>query len=150
MRFYLAARYSRREELCDYREQLQAMGHRVTASWLNGGHQISDSGVPIGESGEALVEGDSGSTSPEAVALRQRFAQEDLFEIDEAEVLIAFTEPPRSPHSRGGRHVELGYALGREVPVWIVGYRENIFCWLDHVEFFDDWPAVTEHLETYY
>lgn len=33
---YLAARYSRREELCRYREELTALGYVVQARWLNG------------------------------------------------------------------------------------------------------------------
>lgn len=57
MKIYLAARYSRREELCGYRSELEARGHRVQARWLNGEHQLSNEGTPIGENGEALVEG---------------------------------------------------------------------------------------------
>jgi len=47
MKIYLASRYSRREELCGYRTQLESMGVEVTSRWLNGAHQISDTGVPI-------------------------------------------------------------------------------------------------------
>lgn len=57
MRIYLAGRYSRRLELCGYREQLRALGHVVDAVWLNGEHQVDDAGEPIGEHGESLVEG---------------------------------------------------------------------------------------------
>lgn len=137
MRIYLAARYSRRLELCGYREQLRSIGHTVDAVWLNGEHQISDHGTPIGESGEALVEGDDGSTTGRAAALRQKFAREDYRDVIMSDLLIAFTEPPRSNASRGGRHVELGIALGTMKRVWIVGPRENIFCWLEDVRQFD-------------
>lgn len=137
MRIYLASRYSRRIELCGYREQLRAIGHAIDAVWLNGEHQISDRGVPIGESGEALVEGDDGSTTGEAARLRQKFAQEDYRDVLMCDLLIAFTEPPRSNASRGGRHVEFGIALGLMKRVWIVGPRENIFCWLEDVRQFD-------------
>lgn len=34
MRIYLAARYSRREELLGYRDDLHAAGHVVTARWV--------------------------------------------------------------------------------------------------------------------
>ena len=134
MRIYLAARYSRREELCSYRSQLEAAGHVVTSRWLNGKHQISDAGKPIGEHGEALVEDGS---DDRAAQMRCRFAQEDFFDVVSCELLIAFTEVPRSGHSRGGRHVELGIALGTMKQVWIVGPRENIFCWLPEVPRFD-------------
>lgn len=147
MRIYLAARYSRREELCGYREQLRAAGHTVQAVWLDGEHQISDTGKPIGEHGEALVEGtlrpgerlSQEDMSARAAALRQKFAQDDFRDVTMCELLIAFTEPPRSGNSRGGRHVELGIALGHMKRVWIVGPRENIFCWLDDVRQFDNW-----------
>ncbi len=104
MRIYLAARYSRRLELCEYRAQLVSAGHTVDAVWLNGEHQIGDHGIPIGEHGEALVEGDDGSTSERAAALRQRFAQEDFRDVLMCDLLIAFTEQPTlHPHTAGNR-----------------------------------------------
>lgn len=146
MRIYLAARYSRRLELCGYRERLTAAGHVVEAVWLNGEHQISDRGSPIGDTGEALVEGDDGSTNVRAAALRSKFAQDDFRDVITCDMLIAFTEPPRSNASRGGRHVELGIALGLMKRVWIVGPRENIFCWLDDVRQFDTFEAALSAL----
>lgn len=148
MRIYLAARYSRREELCGYREQLRGIGFDVQAVWLNGEHQISDRGTPIGETGEALVEGDDGSTSGEAARLRQRFARDDFRDVAGCELLIAFTEQPRTSSSRGGRHVELGIALGLRKPVIIVGPRENIFCWLEDVRQFETWEACLDALQS--
>ena len=139
MKIYLAARYGRREELCGYREQLRAMGHDVQARWLDGGHQISDKGLPIGEHGENLVEGDSGGTSDEACALRAHFARDDWEDVNTAKLVINFTEPPRSKASRGGRHVEYGIALANKARVIVVGYRENIFHWLPVVEFYSTW-----------
>lgn len=128
MKIYLASRYSRREELCGYREKLRAAGHQVDAVWLNGQHQISDDD-----------EGDDGSVTDRAARLRSKFAAEDFRDVQFCELLIAFTEPPRSNTSRGGRHVELGIALGMMKRVWVVGHRENIFCWLEDVRFFATW-----------
>lgn len=139
MRVYLAARYSRRLELCEYRERIDSIeGFQVKSRWLNGEHQISDQGVPIGEKGESLVEcpeGDNGSLDPRACALRAKFAEDDVDDVLESDVLIAFTEPPRSNSSRGGRHVELGIAIGSGKLVCVVGHRENIFCWHEYVHF---------------
>jgi hypothetical protein len=149
MRIYLASRYSRRLELCGYREKLRAAGHLVDAEWLNGTHQISDSGQPIGEAGEALVEDDDGSSSDCAAALRSRFAMDDYRDVSMCELLIAFTEPPRSNASRGGRHVELGIALGLMKMVWIVGPRENIFCWLGDVQQFDTFDECLKALASF-
>lgn|SRR6185295_413284 len=147
MRIYLASRYGRRLELCGYRDQLQAAGHTVQAKWLDGQHQISDRGTPIGEAGEALVEGDDGSTSEKAAAMRNRFAMDDFRDVTMCEMLIAFTEQPRVTTSRGGRHVELGIALGLMKRVWIVGPRENIFCWLEDVRHFETWEECLEQLQ---
>lgn len=154
MIIYLASRYSRRLELCGYRDALRAMGHEVTSRWLDGGHQIDDAGVPIGDGGERLVEGDGGDDSERAAELRERFAREDIEDLVRAEALIAFTEPPRSSASRGGRHVELGIALGRNVAIRqqvcriaVVGYRENVFCWLPGITFWNGFEALRLHLE---
>lgn len=135
MKFYLAARYSRREELCGYREQLQAMGHTVTSRWLNGDHQISDTGLNVGNDPEA---------DQFTIAERERFAAEDLQDVLAADVLVAFTEPPRSTASRGGRHVEFGVAIGQPMPVAVIGPRENVFHCLPsvlHCETFDEFAA---------
>lgn len=139
MRIYLAARYSRREELCGYRAELQAMGHIVTSRWLNGNHQIDTSGKPIGESGEALVED---GADDRAAEMRAHFAQEDFFDVMNADMLIAFTEVPRSGHSRGGRHVELGIAIGTMKRIRIVGPRENVFCWLPEVRAYESFSML--------
>ena len=147
MKIYLAARYSRREELCAYRKQLEAVGHTVQARWLNGEHQLANDGTPIGENGAALVEGTlrSGEQLSEheqterAAALRSKFALDDWEDVNAAELVINFTEPPRSKANRGGRHVEYGIALARGIPVIVVGYRENIFHWLPAVRFVETW-----------
>lgn len=147
MKIYLAARYSRREELCLYREQLRSIGHDVQARWLDGEHQINESGAPIGNQGEALVEGDAGGTSEEASALRSKFALDDWEDVNAAELVISFTEPPRSKANRGGRHVEYGIALANKARVIVVGHRENIFHWLPQVEFYETWQQARESVE---
>ena len=148
LRIYLAARYSRRLELCEYRDEIhRATPHVVKAEWLNGNHQISDDGKPIGETGEALVEGDDGSTSAKAAALRAKFAQDDFRDVITCDLLIAFSEPPRSNASRGGRHVEFGVALGLAKRVWVVGPRENIFHWLEDVRQFETWEGCLARLK---
>lgn len=156
MQIYLAARYSRRLELCGYRDQLRAMGYTVQAVWLDGEHQISDQGTPIGEHGEALVEGSDrhGETTERAAQLRLKFAEDDLSDVQSCDLLIAFTEKPRSDaagRGRGGRHVELGIAIGQGKRIIIVGPRENIFCWLpeiDHYETFHDAAQSLQHRES--
>ena len=133
---YLAARYTRRLELCGYRDELAALGYEVTSRWLDGSHQLDNEGRPLGDTGELLFE----AASPEVDHFRWKFATDDLEDVLAAETLVAFTEEPRSGNSRGGRHVELGIALGTgRHQVAVVGPRENVFCWLPEVEWYPDW-----------
>lgn len=139
---YLAARYSRRLELCGYRAELAEHGIDVPARWLNGSHQLDNAGNAIGDHGEALVEQHDAHGSAEAPApLREKFARDDIEDVLAADILIAFTEAPRTSNSRGGRHVELGIALGARIPIVVVGPRENVFCHLPEVQHFEDWHA---------
>lgn len=136
MRIYLAARYSRRLELCEYRAVLEGIGVEVTSRWLNGDHQLSDTGTPLGDTGEALVEDGDG---PEAARLRAKFATEDYEDVLAADLVLAFTQQPRTDKGRGGRHVEYGIALGMAKPTVVIGPRENIFCWLPQIQQHDTW-----------
>lgn len=133
---YLASRYSRRLELCGYREQLRALGFLIQARWLDGGHQLDNVGTPIGDNGEALIEAGS---SEKANALRAKFADDDWQDVCSADIQINFTEPPRSTANRGGRHVELGIGLALGSRVIVVGHRENIFHWIPQIEFYATW-----------
>lgn len=135
---YLAARYSRREELCGYRAKLTALGYHVTGRWLDGAHQVSDAALAA----KATDEADQ-ATTPE----RMLFALEDLEDLTHADTIIAFTEPQQSSPSRGGRHVELGIAIGQGKRVIVVGHRENVFTCLPTVEFFETWAAAFQLLQ---
>lgn len=156
MKIYLAARYSRREELAAYRTELESIGHTVQTRWLNGEHQLANDGTPIGENGAALVEGTLRSReqlseheqTERAAVLRARFALDDWEDVNAAEVVISFTEPPRSKANRGGRHVEYGIALANKARVIVVGHRENIFHWLPVVEFYATWDEAIKKLRT--
>jgi nucleoside 2-deoxyribosyltransferase len=130
MHIYLAAQYRRRLELCEYKTQLEALGHHVTSRWLLGAHEALDNGH-----------------DPFDVAWMAHCAQEDVNDIAAAQVVIAFTEPPRSTASRGGRHVELGYAQAWGKQVVICGPRENVFCALPKVQQYDSFAAYLNTLK---
>lgn len=141
-RFYLAARYGRREELVDYAADLVQRGHAVTSRWLAGGHQA-----------EALDAGGAGDPGRWPLDEAVRFAQEDIDDLLRADAVVSFTEEPRATSSRGGRHVEFGMALERRLSgedrlLVIVGPRENVFHCLPEVEVFPDWPAFLVWLDT--
>jgi hypothetical protein len=145
---YLAARYARRDELCRYRDELEARGFTVTSRWLAGPDQVGATGTVIGTAAEQLIE----AGDPAAGILRAACALADMEDIAAADILIAFTEDPAfySPgSSRGGRHVELGLALARPgMRVIICGPRENQFCWIAfRVEQHDTWRELRRAID---
>ena len=119
MRIYIASRYGRRAEMVEAARQLEALGHEVTGRWIDGEHEAADAKASVWE--------------------RRQWAEEDLADIDRADLLIAFTETPDGGYSRGGRHAEFGYALGRGKQVWLVGGPEHVFHCLPQVDCFPTW-----------
>lgn len=107
VKFYLAARYGRKDEIVGYAELLLIRGYGITSTWIR---QVED---------EMLYE--------EGPDVAGRFAEKDYSEIDEADVLVYFSEEENNPWGRGGRHVEFGYAIGRGKLVYVVGPLENLF-----------------------
>lgn len=107
---YLAARFEMREALGAWRDLFRTHGIDVTSRWIGGDHDTP-------RAGEAED------------AARRRFAEEDLDDIRVADCVVLLN--PREHHrsGRGGRHVEVGYALALGKPIIIVGERENVFHW---------------------
>lgn len=123
MKIYLASRYIRREEMVGYAAELRVIGHEITSRWINGGHQIPH-GLGHGVD----------------VDFARRFANEDVEDIIAADCLIAFTETEGDGYTgRGGRHVEFGLGLAMYKEIVVVGYRENVFCYLPQVHYFAQW-----------
>jgi hypothetical protein len=125
---YLAARYSRHDEMKEIGDTLTMLGHTVTSRWIQGHHQLD------------------GERHDEA----HKFAREDLEDVLEADWLISFTEeisdvPVKRP-SKGGRHVEFGVALIAGLRMILVGPREHVFHYLDGVEQYDDLPSLLDAL----
>ena len=142
--FYLAARYSRREELCEYKAALEARGHLVPARWLLGEHQVH------GVEAARAFECDGPVPADQAVL----FAEDDMEDLLGADVLVAFSETPRHGATRGGRHVELGVALGLRragvgrPAIFVVGPLENVFHALPEVDGrFDAWAGFLAALD---
>lgn len=129
---YLASRYSRREELQGYAQQLAAMdGFSCTSRWLTGEHDWAE--TQINQHGER----DPAAISP----LAQQYAIDDLADIDIAQGFVVFTDPPgqNGPRARGGLHVEFGWALSRNKDLLVVGPRTNVFYHLPQVRHAPDW-----------
>jgi hypothetical protein len=144
MRVYLAARYSRRVELCGYREELSEVGIAVTSNWLDGPRQRAIAGKVLGERDEAIIEAGGGAL--EAIELRRLCAVQDTADVAAADTFVTFTEPPDASASRGGRHVEFGLALATHKRIVVIGPVENVFHALTEVERFDTWDDALAHL----
>jgi hypothetical protein len=134
-RVYLAARYSRREEMLGYAKELEAAGYVITSRWITGCHEIP------GRREDATT-----GKSAYTVAERAHFAEEDLKDLEAASVCISFTEPQKSTANRGGRHVEFGVALATKKFLVIVGEHENVFHCLPSVEQFDTFKECMDWL----
>lgn len=127
---YTAARFSRRYELSMRAGELLNDGHIVTSRWLY--HHEWDGG--------------DDDLPP---ALSEAFAEEDLEDIASSDVFVIFTDPPEKRTTRGGRHVESGYALALGLPVVVVGPRENVFHHLSRVTQFDSWADARAWLKNF-
>lgn len=124
---YLAARYSRHPEMRGYRDELEAMGHKVTARWIDCHTDV------VGDFTASFTQ-EFLNENPEKC---EPLGQHDINDLDAADWVISFT----GGGGKGGRHVEFGYAVATGKRLMVVGPRENVFHTLASVEHFEDWPA---------
>jgi nucleoside 2-deoxyribosyltransferase len=96
--------------------ELRENGIGVTSRWMDEAvpHTVSMADVPD--------------------AYHAETAEADLEDIHNADILVSFvptdselTQVSVATASRGGRHVELGYALALGKPIYVVGPKENVF-----------------------
>src|SRR5271166_4676772 len=120
MILYLAARYTRKEEIREYAKKFEVAGHIVSATWFDEPH---DGQATMAEVGDELM---------------RVYADRDLAEIRQANAIVFYSETEHTHNRRGGRHVEFGYALGLGKRIIVVGPKENIFHHLPQVEHFAD------------
>jgi nucleoside 2-deoxyribosyltransferase len=108
MKIYLAASYDQMELMRRWEKVLHEYGHECTARWIHNA-----------EENEKMTLA--------AAALM------DLDDIDAADCIISYNN---GKSTRGGRHVEFGYALARGKEMIIVGERESVFHHLSNIEVF--------------
>lgn len=130
MRIYIAARFSRRPEANALANALQALGHTISSRWVK---PDSDHVVPTGMSEQAADDE------------RKRFADEDIQDVEDCDWMISLMQEPRD-NSRGGRHIEFGYALGLGKRLTIIGPRETVFHHLSCVQWFVDMEEFMQSL----
>ena len=119
---YIAGFFDTRARLLPYRDRLKKAGHCILSTWL--------------EEENVTYQGTS-------EAYHKACAERDLHQVEHADLFILDTldETPR-----GGREVELGLALARRIPVYLVGPVRNVFHQLVQRKF-DDWPSCLAALE---
>lgn len=130
MKIYIAARYSRKDEVARLAGLMRKVGVTVVSTW----HDEAESQIP--------------ETSFDAN--REHFlemANRDLSELDTAESIVFFSESPTVGVPRGGRHVEFGYFLKmkRAVPqlrITVIGPTENLF----HTLIDEQYPDMVEYV----
>lgn len=130
MKYYIAGRYDRREELAGYAEELREKGHTVDCRWLLGLHQIHAHAKKV----------DIDNHPEHGVTIEARpFAQDDFEDVRASDTIVFFSEPPEAYSKRGGRHVEFGMALAWGKKLVVIGRRENVFHCLPQVQRYDTW-----------
>jgi nucleoside 2-deoxyribosyltransferase len=124
MKVYLAAGFSRKNEIAEKSQELENLGIVVTSTWpyedISGNaklHEVSD---------EYL----------------RTHARKDLNEILSADAIILFTQDPLVPFHRGGRMHETGFAHALGKSLLICGPRENLFHWLPEFNQFNTWEEL--------
>jgi nucleoside 2-deoxyribosyltransferase len=100
MTIYLAANYASWPQMQKYAAKLEKAGHSVTSEWITGAHQQDN---------------------------HRDYAEIDLRDVDAADALILFTGDPAGSRTRGGKHVEFGYALAKGKRLFIVGPPMSVF-----------------------
>lgn len=116
LKVYIAARFSRRHECYALGKELERLGHVVVSRWM-----LPDSDHVSPPDGSDIQNKD-----------QERFAREDLDDVDKCDWFISLMEQPRS-NGRGGRHVEFGYALAKGKTLTIIGPKETVFHHLDEI-----------------
>lgn len=128
MNVYLAARYSMRDTLRKYADEIEDLGIGSTARWLD----------------ETIPGSSNLDDMPKSFFLSA--AINDIEDIKAADAVVLFTVDPKTPTMRGGRHFESGYAYGSGKPLVICGPEENIFHMLPDVKVCPDWESTKLHL----
>lgn len=111
MKIYLAAPYGDMMQMREVRDKLVDAGHEVTAQWIDGFEGMAKPGQ---ESSDDQI--------------KAQGALMDANDVRRSDVVVAFTRERHEPTPGGGRHVEFGIALERDVPVILFGpIGEHVF-----------------------
>lgn len=118
LKVYLAAAFSRQAEVAKIAEDLKSNGVIITSRWL--------------------TEQKYRPTESEKVEYLAKRAQEDLDDIDQADILVRFTDDLGAPMvpshlATGSRMGEMLWAMSKDKPVLVVGGYQCVFDYLPKV-----------------
>ena len=107
MRIYVAGKYCERFFVKEIYKLLEERGHEITVDWTNHNVYPNDS-------------------SPDILAT---FADDDLRGVLEADLFIGDV---LNQHEYKGLWVEMGIALGKGIPVWLIGENGDACIFSNH------------------
>lgn len=137
MKTYLAAAYGRRAEIKRYADALK--DERFPFRW---GSRYDHERFEINSSW--LDKFDPAESAAEKLA----WAIKDMVELSGSELLIVFSNPPETDASSGGRHVETGIAIAKNIQIILIGPRENVFHYGPWISArFDTWEDFFETIK---
>ncbi len=107
MKIYVAGKYEDKDRVRFIHQLLIQMGHEITLDWTN--HEI----YPNDAIAERLLE----------------FASDDIKGVKEADLYIGLMT---IPYQYKGLYVEMGVALGKGIPVYIIGSAGDSCIFINH------------------
>lgn len=170
MRLYLAGRYSRRLELCEYRSELTERGFTVVGPWLDGLHRLDDAAaswrladLSSAEQVQAYRQALRFGLSERAMMTELRVSSRNLrrlrhlvedvevartaelhakFALDDIDSILGADALIAFTDRPGAtkRDQEVGVALGADLPVTIIGPRQGAVLY---------WLPEVAHYETW-
>jgi nucleoside 2-deoxyribosyltransferase len=121
MRVYLAAHYSRKDEIKAAAKELQEIGIKVMSTWFNERKTPNTSLTTVSDT------------------FRRTTAKRDVGEIRCSDYFVLFSLHPDTPFTRGGHVFENGYAVACGLRTLVVGPKQHIFHYLRGVKRVDTW-----------
>lgn len=122
MRIYLASGFRQRFILRRAAIWLMAHGHEIVSTWI-------------------WIEERPSREDVDFDTFAREIAEKNLKELWQAETIIIDSDGIALDNS-GGVHTELGFALGAQKGIILVGPRGNTFHWLPCIETFPTWLAL--------
>lgn len=117
MRVYIAAPWPLKKDAAQLRAQLAVVGIDSTARWIDINH--------------------AGSAQE---------AENDLNDVFMAQAFVLINPPEFTNKGTGGRHVETGYAIAINRPVFVLGAASNVFHHLARVTIVSDVESLVKEL----